>query len=77
MSADINDLAKIVLSATRKGLFKNKPIFKAHAQVLPDEFELLEGELGVVSQEVVHPRPWKMRVLTPTHRHGNSSDEQP
>jgi DNA replication protein DnaC len=33
--------------------------------------------LAVVSQEVVHPRPWKMRVLTPTHRHGDSSDEQP
>ena len=33
--------------------------------------------LDVVSQEVVHPRAVKMRVLTPTHRHRKPSDEQP
>ena len=48
------------------------------AQFEPDDRYSLNGKaLAVVSQEVVHPRPVKMGVLTPTLRHRNSSDEQP
>jgi PhzF family phenazine biosynthesis protein len=45
---------------------------------LRPDFARMRGlKLGVVSQEVVHPRPLKMEVPTPNHQPRNSSDEQP
>lgn len=47
MSKDIEVLSKAVLSATRKGLFRDRPIFKVHASVSHDELSSLERKVGV------------------------------
>ena len=46
MITNIDKLAKAVLSASRKGLFRSKPVFKAYAQVSPDELGYLERRIG-------------------------------
>ena len=47
MSLTIDELAKTVLSASRKGLFRKKPVFKAHATVSPEELGRLEKKVGI------------------------------
>ena len=45
MSMNIDELAKTVLSASRKEMFRRKPLFEAHAAVLFDELEELERKI--------------------------------
>lgn len=47
MSMAIGDLAKTVRSASRKGLFKRRPVFKAHAAVSLNDLERLERKVGM------------------------------
>jgi hypothetical protein len=44
----IDALIKTVLTATRKGLFRAKPVFKPHARVSPEDLLALESSLGLV-----------------------------
>lgn len=46
MTLDIDSLAKTVLSASRKGLLRRKPIFKPDAATSSDELRKLEKEIG-------------------------------
>ncbi|WP_458237384.1 hypothetical protein [Pseudomonas sp. P5_A2_2] len=47
MSMSIDTIAKTVLSASRKGLFRHRPVFKAHARVSPEELRSLERKIGI------------------------------
>ncbi|MHA6885355.1 hypothetical protein [Ralstonia pseudosolanacearum] len=47
MSMNIDTFAKTVLSASRKGLFRRRSVFKAYARVLPDELRSLERKIGI------------------------------
>ena len=47
MTMEIRALAKTVLSARRKSLFRQKVIFRAHRKVLPSEITSLEARIGV------------------------------
>jgi hypothetical protein len=47
MTLDIGDLTKTVLSASRKGLLRRRPLFNLHAAVSADELSKLENEIGV------------------------------
>jgi hypothetical protein len=46
MTLHVDELAKTVLSASRKGLLRKKPIFKPHAATSADELSKLEEEIG-------------------------------
>ena len=46
MSANIDELSRVVLSANRKGLFRQKPVFKAYAKVSTGELKSLETKVG-------------------------------
>jgi hypothetical protein len=46
MTLDIDGLTKTVLSASRKGLLRRKPIFKPYATTSSDELSKLEEEIG-------------------------------
>jgi len=46
MTLHVDELAKTVLSASRKGLLRKKPIFKPHAVTSADELSKLEEEIG-------------------------------
>jgi hypothetical protein len=60
MSMSIDELAKTLLSASRKGLFKRKPVFKAHAAVSLDELERLEQKVGLPVPASLHD--WLLAV---------------
>jgi hypothetical protein len=47
MTIEINELAKNVLSASRRGFFRRKPIFSTHKIILPDELEALNRKIGI------------------------------
>ncbi|MHA6889849.1 hypothetical protein [Ralstonia pseudosolanacearum] len=47
MSMEIDTFEKTVLSASRKGLFRRRSVFKAYARVLPDERRSLERKIGI------------------------------
>ena len=44
---NIGTLAKTVLSGRRKGLFREKPIFKAYAKVTLDDLSRVEESIGI------------------------------
>lgn len=46
MNLDVDGLVKTVLSASRKGLLRRRPIFKSHAATSADELGKLEEEIG-------------------------------
>jgi len=46
MTLDVDMLAKTVLSASRKGLLRKKPVFKPHVATSSAELSKLEGEIG-------------------------------
>ncbi|MDR2690299.1 MAG: SMI1/KNR4 family protein [Azoarcus sp.] len=60
MNTSIDELAKAVLSARRKGLFKSKPIFEVYAQTSPDELRHLEGRIG--TSLPLSLRNWLLKV---------------
>lgn len=45
MTLNVDELAKTVLSASRKGLLRKKPIFEPHAVTSADELRKLEEEI--------------------------------
>jgi len=47
MTLEINTLAKTVLSGSRKGMFRSKPIFKRYAATSFDELSKLEEQIGI------------------------------
>lgn len=47
MTVEVDGLAKAVLSASRKGFLRKKPIFKPHAMTASGELSELEGEIGI------------------------------
>jgi hypothetical protein len=46
MTLDFDTLAKTVLSASRKGLLRKKPVFKPHAATSSAELSKLEADIG-------------------------------
>ncbi|WP_374666297.1 SMI1/KNR4 family protein [Ramlibacter sp.] len=60
MNLDIDMLAKAVLSASRKGLLRRKPIFELYATTSPDELSKLEEEIGTPIPS--HLRTWLLVV---------------
>ena len=46
MTLEVDELAKTVLSASRKGLLRRRPIFKPHAAASPEGLRKLEEEIG-------------------------------
>lgn len=60
MSMGIDELVKTVLSASRKGLFRQKPVFNAHGAVLPDELERVETNIGTLVPAPL--RDWLLAV---------------
>ena len=48
MTKEIITHAKTVLSASRKRLFWQKPVFKSHTKVSPNELAALERKIGVL-----------------------------
>ena len=46
MTLEVDALAKTVLSASRKGLLRTKPVFKLHAATSSAELSKLEEEMG-------------------------------
>ena len=46
MTSEVDELVKIVLSASRKGLFRRRPIFKPYAATSSEELSMLEEEIG-------------------------------
>ena len=47
MTLEIDGLAKAVLSASRKGFLRKKPIFELHAMTSSGELNEMEGEIGI------------------------------
>lgn len=47
MTLRIEEIAKTVLSASRKGLFRRRPVFKPHAATSAAELNKLEGGIGI------------------------------
>ncbi len=60
MSLTIDELARSVLSASRKGLFRQKPVFKVYAQVAADDLGRLEAKVGASVPTVL--RAWLLAV---------------
>jgi hypothetical protein len=48
MTSEIYRLAEAVLSASRKGLFRRKPIFEPYAKTSSEELRKVEEEIGAV-----------------------------
>jgi hypothetical protein len=46
MTVEVDGLAKTVLSASRKGLLRRRPIFKPHAATTPEALRKLEEEIS-------------------------------
>ena len=47
MTTEADALLKIVLAASRKGVFRSRPVFKPHRKTLPSELLALEQKLGI------------------------------
>lgn len=60
MTLDINELTKTVLSASRKGLLRRKPIFKPYAATFSDELSKVEQEIGALMPNDL--RNWLLAV---------------
>jgi hypothetical protein len=56
----IDMLAKTILSATKKGFFRPKPIFEAYAALSPDELIAVERDAGVTLPDEL--RRWLLTV---------------
>jgi hypothetical protein len=56
----IDSLAKTVLAATRKGFFRQKPVFMPHSRASSDELLALEKGMGVVMPDDL--RAWLVAV---------------
>jgi len=57
---EIGTLAKTVLSASRKGFFRQKPIFKAHRKVSASELAALERKIKITIPSNL--RDWLLAV---------------
>lgn len=60
MNSNIDTLIETVLSATRKRLFRHRPVFNAHAIVSPDGLRSVEEKIGVPIP--VSLRAWLLAV---------------
>ncbi|QNM96727.1 SMI1/KNR4 family protein [Chitinimonas koreensis] len=60
MNVDIGSLAKIILAARRRKLFRSAPIFDAHAVVSPDELRYLDSKVGTALPAAL--RDWLLAV---------------
>jgi len=60
MTMNINTLAQTMLSGSRKGFFRKKPIFSAHEKVSPSELSALEKIILI--QIPVDLRDWLLAV---------------
>lgn len=68
MTSEVDELAKTVLSASRKGLLRRKPIFKPHAATSPEGLRKLEEEIGA-------PLPSDLRNWLLAVGYGDIDDE--
>lgn len=68
MTLDIDKFAKIVLSASRKGLLRKKPIFNLYAATFSDELSKVEQEIGT-------PMPNDLRNWLLAVGYGDIDDE--
>lgn len=48
MTLDVETLAKTVLAASRKGLFRRKPVFKRHGMTSSSELSKLQRDIGTL-----------------------------
>jgi hypothetical protein len=68
MTSEVDELAKTVLSASRKGLLRRKPVFKPHAATSPEGLRKLEEEIGT-------PLPNDLRSWLLAVGYGDIDDE--
>jgi hypothetical protein len=68
MTSNINDLAKTLLSANRKGLIRSKPIFKPYAATSADELSHIQEDIGT-------PIPNELRDWLLAIGYGDIDDE--